>query len=70
MVQALPLARVGQLVTVTVQTRGVQVRTVAKAVDEGTYGQTIRVRNEATKEMYDVTLTGPQTGVLSGGTNG
>jgi flagella basal body P-ring formation protein FlgA len=68
MVQALPLARVGQLVTVVVKAGGVSVRTVGKAVDEGTYGQTIRVRNEGTKEMYDVTLTGPQQGII--GTNG
>lgn len=72
MVQALPLARVGQLVTVTVKSGFVQVRTVAQAMDEGTYGQTIRVRNEGTKEIYNVTLTGPQEGVLGleGGKNG
>lgn len=70
MVQALPLARVGQLVTVTVQMGAVQIRTVAKAMDEGTYGQTIRVRNEGTKEIYQVTLTGPQAGVVGVGSNG
>jgi flagella basal body P-ring formation protein FlgA len=70
LVQATPLARPGQLVTITLQAGAVQIRTVAKAMDEGTFGQTIRVRNEETKEMYEVTLTGPQQGTLGGRING
>ncbi|HZZ43227.1 MAG TPA: flagellar basal body P-ring formation chaperone FlgA [Tepidisphaeraceae bacterium] len=71
MVQPIPLARVGQIVTIIAQSGGIQIRTVAKAVDEGTFGQIIRVRNEETKDTYEITLTGPQTGILTnGGNNG
>jgi flagella basal body P-ring formation protein FlgA len=65
-VEAVPLARTGQLITVTTGTNGIQVRTVARAMDGGTYGQSIRVRNEATKDVYEVILTGPQAGSMTG----
>jgi flagella basal body P-ring formation protein FlgA len=61
MVEAVPLAKPGQYVTVTLNQGTVQVKTVAKAMEEGSFGQSIKVRNEATKDVFDVTLTGPQT---------
>jgi flagella basal body P-ring formation protein FlgA len=61
LVEAVPLAKAGQYVTVTLNQGTVQVKTVAKAMEEGSYGQSIKVRNEATKDVFDVTLTGPQT---------
>jgi len=64
MVEAVPLVRMGQLVTVTIVQGGVQIKTAGRAVENGAYGQTIRVRNETTKDVYEVTITGPQTGVL------
>lgn len=67
MVEPVPLARTGQFVTVTLTTANVTVKTVARAMESGSYGQTIRVKNEATKEIYEVILTGPQTAEMNGG---
>jgi flagella basal body P-ring formation protein FlgA len=61
LVESVPLAKAGQYVTVTLSQGTVQVKTVAKALEAGSYGQSIKVRNEATKDVFDVTLTGPQT---------
>ena len=67
MVEPVPLARTGQFVTVTLTTSNVSVKTVARAMESGSYGQTIKVKNEATKEIYEVILTGPQTAEMNGG---
>lgn len=60
------LVKPGQLVTIDAREGGVSIRTVARAIDGGTYGQSIRVRNESNRDVYRVTLTGPQTATLSG----
>ena len=60
LVNAVALAKAGQYVTVTLNQGGVQVKTVAKAMEGGSYGQSIKVRNEETRDIFDVTLTGPQ----------
>jgi flagella basal body P-ring formation protein FlgA len=60
LVDPVPLCKPGQLVTVTVQQGGVQIRMVARALEGGGYGQTVRVRNETTQDVLDVILTGPQ----------
>jgi flagella basal body P-ring formation protein FlgA len=65
MVDALPLVRSGQFVTVTIQQGGVQIKTVATAMESGGYGETIRVRNEETREVFEVTLTGPQEATMN-----
>ena len=65
LVEPVPLARPGQFVTVTIRSGSVQIKTVARAMDTGTFGQTIRVKNEATKDIYEVTLTGPQTAEMT-----
>ena len=66
MVDAVPLVRTGQLVSILLQQGNVQVKTVARALEGGVYGQTIRVRNEGTKDVFPVTLTGPQTATMGG----
>jgi flagella basal body P-ring formation protein FlgA len=66
MVEAVPLVRTGQLVTVVLQQGGVQIKTVARALEAGAFGQSIRVRNEATKDVFEVVLTGPQTARMGG----
>jgi flagella basal body P-ring formation protein FlgA len=66
MVEPVPLARTGQFVTITLTTANVKVKTVARAMESGSFGQTIRVKNEATKEIYQVILTGPQTAEMNG----
>ena len=63
-VQAVPLARTGQFVTVLLNRGGVSIKTVARAMEEGSYGQTIKVKNEATKDVFQVVLTGPQEATL------
>ncbi len=67
MVEPVPLARTGQFITVSLTTANVKVKTVARAMESGSYGQTIRVKNEATREIYEVILTGPQTAEMNGG---
>ena len=64
LIDPLPMARVGQFVTVTLCQGGVQVRTVARAMESGTRGQTIKVKNDATRDEYEVTLTGPQVATM------
>jgi flagella basal body P-ring formation protein FlgA len=63
-VNAVPLAKTGQLVTVSLRQGAVQLRTAARAMESGTYGQSIRVRNEATKDIYQVTMIGPQLATM------
>jgi flagella basal body P-ring formation protein FlgA len=67
MVDPVPLARTGQLVTVVVSQGNVTIRTVARALEGGTYGQSIKVRNEVTRDVFDVILTGPQMGRMGAG---
>ncbi len=64
MVDAVPLVRPNQLVSITLHQGNVKVKTVGRAMEGGVFGQTIRVRNEGTKDIFQVTLTGPQTGVM------
>jgi flagella basal body P-ring formation protein FlgA len=66
LVDPVPLVRGGQLVTVVLTEGSVQIKTVGRALEPGTMGQTIKVRNEATRDTFDVTVTGPQEGRLSG----
>jgi flagella basal body P-ring formation protein FlgA len=52
-------------VTVSLSQGSVQIKTVAKALEAGTYGQTIRVKNETTRDTFQVILTGPQTATMN-----
>jgi flagella basal body P-ring formation protein FlgA len=63
-VQPVPLARSGQFVTVVLSRGGVSIKSVARAMEDGSYGQTIKVKNEATKDIYEVVLTGPQEATM------
>ncbi len=60
LVDAVQLVRPGQFVTIEQNNGGVTVRIVARAIDGGKFGQTVRVKNEATREIFRVTVTGPQ----------
>jgi flagella basal body P-ring formation protein FlgA len=64
LVDAVQLVRTGQFVTVESRSGGVRLKIVGKALDPGTLGQTVRVRNEATREVIQATVTGPQTASL------
>jgi flagella basal body P-ring formation protein FlgA len=63
-IQAVPLAQTGQYITVTLNSGTVSVTSVAKAMEGGSYGQTIRVKSEVTDQMFEVILTGPQEGTI------
>ena len=64
MIEAVQLAKVGQLINVIVQQGGVQLKWVAEARESGAYGQTIRVRKPGTREEFSVLLTASQQGKL------
>ncbi len=56
-----PLIRRGDLVTVWSQAGGLRVKTVVKALEDGTFGELIEVRNEASGEKFRVSVVAPQT---------
>ncbi|MBN1490194.1 MAG: flagellar basal body P-ring formation protein FlgA [Phycisphaerae bacterium] len=66
-VQARALVQRGDLVTVWVREGDLVVKSVAKALRPGIYGETIDVKSEATGETFAVTVTGPQTAEVSDG---
>lgn len=65
MVDPVQLVKTGQYVTVSVHQGAIQLKTVAKAMESGSMGQVIRVKNETTRDVFQVTLTGPQTAVMT-----
>jgi flagella basal body P-ring formation protein FlgA len=66
MIDPVQLVKSGQFVTITLKSGAVQLKTVARALEGGSFGQTIKVKNETTKDILDVVLTGPQTGTMNG----
>lgn len=54
------MVRSGQLVSVVLRQGAVEVKAVARAMEGGAYGQTIRVKNEQTNDVLEVTVSGPQ----------
>jgi len=64
LVEPVPLARAGQFITITLNQGTVSVKSVARALEGGSYGQSIRVKSEATDQTYEVVLTGPQEATL------
>ena len=65
MIDPVQLVRPGQYVTISLSQGNVQIKTVAKAMEGGSYGQTIRVKNETTRDVFQVVLTGPQTATMN-----
>lgn len=65
MLDPVELVKSGQFVTITVSHGVVSVKTVARAMEGGSLGQTIKVKNETTRDIFDVVLTGPQTASLN-----
>lgn len=60
------LVRPGQLVTVYMRRGAIEVKSVARALQAGSAGQSVKVKNESTGDLFQVTLIGPQTAVISG----
>lgn len=59
------LVKSGQLVSVTLTHGAIQAKSVARAMEQGTFGQAIRVKNEVTGNIFDVVITGPQAAKLA-----
>lgn len=66
MFEPLLLVRSGQVVTVISRQGAFEVRSVARAIEGGSYGQSVRVRNDDTNETLQGIITGPQEVVLGG----
>lgn len=64
MVDAMTLVKPGQLITISLSVGAVSVKTVGRAMEAGSYGQTVKVRNDVTQDIYEVTMTGPQEGTM------
>jgi flagella basal body P-ring formation protein FlgA len=65
MIDPMQLVKIGQYVTITLDQGTVKIKTVARAMEGGSYGQTIRVKNEETKDLFQVVITGPQTATMN-----
>jgi flagella basal body P-ring formation protein FlgA len=65
MVNAVDLTRPGQTISVIVKSGGIQIKAAAIAMEAGTFGQSVRVKNPTNNEIYTVVLTGPQQGSVS-----
>ena len=57
-----PLVMEDQFITVSIPHQGVTIQTVARAMDSGAKGETIRARNESTNEIYSVVVTDKNAG--------
>jgi flagella basal body P-ring formation protein FlgA len=64
MIDPVPLVKAGQLVTITLTQGTVRVKTIGRALESGAYGQAVRVRNDATRDIFEVVMTGPQEGSI------
>jgi flagella basal body P-ring formation protein FlgA len=64
-IDPLQLVKIGQFVTITLDQGTVKIKTVARALEGGSFGETIRVKSEATNDVFQVVLTGPQTGTMN-----
>ncbi len=64
MVEAVPMVRTGQLVTISYTLNTVQLRSVARAMEGGSFGQSIRCKNDTTGATFEVVLTGPQSATM------
>ena len=63
----LPLVRRGELISLWSRFGGVAVQTTGKAMDEGSFGDTIRARTEPNREILHVVITGPKTAEIRAG---
>lgn len=64
--QAPLLVRRGDLVTVRCQVGGLMIRTVARAMEDGTLDQPITLRNERTRDVFAAVVAGHRQAVLPG----
>lgn len=65
LLQQVPLAKTGQSINVQVSSGAIRVHQTLRALEGGGLGQTVRARNDETRQTFSVRLTGPQQGVLA-----
>ncbi|CAN5598756.1 hypothetical protein BH09PLA1_BH09PLA1_32860 [soil metagenome] len=65
LVDAVQLVRSGQFVTIVYRQGSIELKSVARAMEGGAFGQMIRVKNETTRDVFEVILTGPQTASMT-----
>jgi flagella basal body P-ring formation protein FlgA len=63
--QQIPLAKTGQTINVQVSSGAIRVNQTLRALEGGGLGQTVRARNDETRQTFSVRLTGAQQGVLA-----
>jgi flagella basal body P-ring formation protein FlgA len=64
-VRAASIVQAGDFVTVAMDIDSMKIETVARALDSGPKGGIIRAKNEATGQVYQVSVTGPGTGYVT-----
>jgi hypothetical protein len=60
------IVKPGQFLTVTMTFGQARLRTVLRAMEEGSAGSIIHARNEGTNQVYPITITGPTEGECDG----
>lgn len=66
-VRPVTLIKPNQIITIRLRVGTIEITSVATSLETGSFGQVIKARNEQTKQMFDVIVTGPQQGDVSGG---
>jgi flagella basal body P-ring formation protein FlgA len=64
-VRSRPLVARGDIVTVWVRQGGLVIKSAAKALHPGTYGEVIDVKDESSGQTYSVKVTGPDTAEMN-----
>ena len=67
LIQATLMVRTGQLINITVDRKGVVLKWVAEARENGTFGQIIRIRRPGTREEFQARVSGEEQATLVGG---
>ncbi|HEX4795214.1 MAG TPA: flagellar basal body P-ring formation chaperone FlgA [Humisphaera sp.] len=64
MLDPVQLVKNGQFVQITLNHGGVKITAVARALENGSFGQSVRMKNEDTGETYLAVITGPQEATM------
>jgi len=64
MLDRVQLIKNGQFVQITVSQGGVKLTTVGRALENGSFGQSVKMKNEETGETYLAVVTGPQAATM------
>lgn len=70
MVQAPVLVKRGEVITVISQTGGIRVRTTARAIKDGAYGELVQLESLQGKQRFDARVVGSREAAVLSATNG